>query len=45
MDAERKRVANELRATGNAESEKSALMATAEREVILANALIAMRRK
>jgi membrane protease subunit HflC len=38
MDAERKRVANELRATGNAESEKIRADADKQREVILANA-------
>ncbi len=38
MDAERKRVANELRATGNAESEKVRADADRQREVILANA-------
>lgn len=38
MDAERKRVANELRATGNAESEKIRADADRQREVILANA-------
>ena len=36
MDAERKRVANELRATGNAESEKIRADADKQREVILA---------
>ena len=36
MDAERKRVANELRATGNAESEKIRADADRQREVILA---------
>jgi len=38
MEAERKRVANELRATGNAESEKIRADADRQREVILANA-------
>lgn len=38
MDAERKRVANELRATGNAEGEKIRADADRQREVILANA-------
>ena len=38
MDAERKRVANELRATGNAESEKIRADADKQREIILANA-------
>jgi membrane protease subunit HflC len=38
MDAERKRVANELRATGNADSEKIRADADKQREVILANA-------
>jgi membrane protease subunit HflC len=38
MDAERKRVANELRATGNAESEKIRADADRQREVTLANA-------
>lgn len=38
MDAERKRVANELRATGNAESEKIRADADRQRQVILANA-------
>lgn len=38
MDAERKRVANELRATGNAESEKIRADADRQREVIIANA-------
>lgn len=38
MDAERKRVANELRATGNAESEKIRADADRQREVILAEA-------
>jgi membrane protease subunit HflC len=38
MDAERKRVANELRATGNAESEKIRADADRQREVILAQA-------
>jgi len=38
MEAERKRVANELRATGNAESEKIRADADREREVTLANA-------
>ncbi len=38
MDAERNRVANELRATGNAESEKIRADADRQREVILANA-------
>lgn len=38
MDAERKSVANELRATGNAESEKIRADADRQREVILANA-------
>ncbi len=38
MDAERKRVANELRATGNAESEKIRADADKQREVILAQA-------
>ncbi len=38
MEAERKRVANELRATGNAESEKIRADADKQREVILANA-------
>ena len=38
MDAERKRVANELRATGNADSEKIRADADRQREVILANA-------
>lgn len=38
MDAERKRVANELRATGNAESEKIRADADKQREVILAEA-------
>ncbi|CAG0125113.1 Modulator of FtsH protease HflC [Rhodocyclaceae bacterium] len=38
MDAERKRVANELRATGNAESEKIRADADRQREVILADA-------
>jgi membrane protease subunit HflC len=37
MDAERKRVANELRATGNAESEKIRADADKQREVILAS--------
>ncbi|MES1982183.1 MAG: protease modulator HflC [Pseudomonadota bacterium] len=37
MDAERKRVANELRATGNAESEKIRADADRQREVILAD--------
>jgi membrane protease subunit HflC len=36
MDAERKRVANELRATGNAESEKIRADADKQREVTLA---------
>jgi membrane protease subunit HflC len=36
MDAERKRVANELRATGNAESEKIRADADRQREVALA---------
>ena len=36
MDAERKRVANELRATGNADSEKIRADADKQREVILA---------
>ena len=38
MDAERKRVANELRATGNADSEKIRADADKQREVILAEA-------
>lgn len=38
MDAERKRVANELRATGNAESEKIRADADRQREVILSQA-------
>jgi modulator of FtsH protease HflC len=38
MDAERKRVANELRATGNAESEKIRADADKQRQVILAEA-------
>jgi modulator of FtsH protease HflC len=38
MDAERKRVANELRATGNAESEKIRADADRQREVVLAEA-------
>jgi membrane protease subunit HflC len=38
MDAERKRVANELRATGNAESEKIRADADRQREIILAQA-------
>lgn len=38
MDAERKRVANELRATGNAESEKIRADADRQRQVILADA-------
>jgi membrane protease subunit HflC len=38
MDAERKRVANELRATGNAESEQIRADADRQREVILAEA-------
>lgn len=38
MDAERKRVANELRATGNAEGEKIRADADKQREVILAEA-------
>ncbi len=38
MDAERKRVANELRATGNADSEKIRADADRQREVTLANA-------
>ncbi len=38
MDAERKRVANELRATGNAEGEKIRADADRQREVILAQA-------
>ncbi len=38
MDAERKRVANELRATGNAEGEKIKADADKQREVILAEA-------
>ena len=38
MDAERKRVANELRGTGNAESEKTSADADRQREVILADA-------
>jgi membrane protease subunit HflC len=38
MDAERKRVANELRATGNAESEKIRADADRQREVTLAEA-------
>ncbi len=38
MDAERKRVANELRATGNAESEKIRADADRQREITLANA-------
>lgn len=38
MEAERKRVANELRATGNAESEKIRADADKQREVILAQA-------
>ena len=38
MDAERKRVANELRATGNAESEKIRADADKQRKVILAEA-------
>lgn len=38
MDAERKRVANELRATGNAESEKIRANADRQREVTLADA-------
>ncbi len=38
MDAERKRVANELRATGNADSEKIRADADRQREVILADA-------
>lgn len=38
MDAERKRVANELRATGNADSEKIRADADRQREVILAQA-------
>ncbi len=38
MDAERKSVANELRATGNAESEKIRADADRQRQVILANA-------
>jgi len=38
MDAERKRVANELRATGYAESEKIRADADRQRQVILANA-------
>ena len=39
MDAERKRVANELRATGNAESEKIRADADRQREVILAECI------
>lgn len=38
MDAERKRVANELRATGNAESEKIRADADRQREITLAQA-------
>jgi membrane protease subunit HflC len=38
MDAERKRVANELRSTGSAESEKIRADADKQREVILAEA-------
>lgn len=38
MDAERKRVANELRATGNADSEKIRADADRQREITLANA-------
>lgn len=38
MEAERKRVANELRATGNAESEKIRADADRQRQIILANA-------
>lgn len=38
MDAERKRVANELRATGNADSEKIRADADKQREIILAEA-------
>jgi membrane protease subunit HflC len=38
MEAERKRVANELRSTGSAESEKSRADADRQREVILAEA-------
>jgi membrane protease subunit HflC len=38
MDAERKSVANELRATGNAESEKIRADADRQRQVTLANA-------
>ncbi|MGA8149037.1 MAG: protease modulator HflC [Gallionellaceae bacterium] len=38
MDAERKRVANELRATGNAESEQIRADADRQRQVILADA-------
>jgi membrane protease subunit HflC len=38
MEAERKRVANELRATGNAESEKIRADADRQRQVILAQA-------
>lgn len=38
MDAERKRVANELRATGNAESEKIRADADRQREITLADA-------
>ncbi len=38
MEAERKRVANELRATGNAESEKIRADADRQRQVILADA-------
>lgn len=38
MEAERKRVANELRATGNAESEKIRADADKQRQVTLANA-------
>lgn len=38
MDAERKSVANELRATGNAESEKIRADADKQRQVIVANA-------
>ena len=38
MEAERKRVANELRATGNAESEKIRADADRQREIILAQA-------
>ncbi|MBA3022804.1 MAG: protease modulator HflC [Gammaproteobacteria bacterium] len=38
MEAERKRVANELRATGNAESEKIRADADKQRQVLLANA-------